>query len=154
ICAVSSDPLSFAYLSRRPPRSTLFPYTTLFRSDLRRAGLDARQVALGEEADIRLIDEIAPYDSAQWFLSRLTCSQTPVCLNDADDIIAQANAEVNLQTKARLFAEAEVQLVRHYGFIPLAVPVRWSIIKPAARGFAVNQRGWHPLNFLVGIPIS
>lgn len=124
------------------------------QSDLRRAGLDARQVALGEEADIRLIDEIAPYDSAQWFLSRLTCSQTPVCLNDADDIIAQANAEVNLQTKARLFAEAEVQLVRHYGFIPLAVPVRWSIIKPAARGFAVNQRGWHPLNFLVGIPIS
>src|SRR2546426_6546047 len=27
---------------RRPPRSTLFPYTTLFRSQLTRASLDAR----------------------------------------------------------------------------------------------------------------
>src|SRR3712207_8591571 len=27
---------------RRPPRSTLFPYTTLFRSDARRAGEDER----------------------------------------------------------------------------------------------------------------
>src|SRR5260370_23481235 len=27
---------------RRPPRSTLFPYTTLFRSRSRRIGLDAR----------------------------------------------------------------------------------------------------------------
>src|SRR3712207_7198553 len=25
---------------RRPPRSTLFPYTTLFRSDARRSGID------------------------------------------------------------------------------------------------------------------
>lgn len=129
------------------------------RSDLRRAGLDARKVTLNNgrqngDADVRLIDEIAPYDSAQWFLSRLTCTQNPVCLNDADKKIAEANAEVNLQNKARLFAEAEVLLVQHYSFIPLAVPVRWSIGKPATRGFAVNQRGWHPLNLLVGIPIS
>ncbi|MEW4468181.1 ABC transporter substrate-binding protein [Parasphingorhabdus sp. JC815] len=129
------------------------------RSDLRRAGLDARKITLRDqrkngEADVLLMDEIAPYDSAQWFLSRLTCSHSPVCLNDADDKIAMANAEVNLQTKARLYAEAEVLLVQHYSFIPLAVPVRWSIGKPGTRGFAVNQRGWHPLNYLVGIPIS
>src|SRR5260370_10083395 len=29
---------------RRPPRSTLFPYTTLFRSSRRRGGPDERQV--------------------------------------------------------------------------------------------------------------
>lgn len=124
------------------------------QSDLRRVGLDARKVALNKDADVRLIDEIAPYDSAQWFLSRLTCAQSPVCLNDADERIAAANAEVNLQTKARLYAEAEVLLVQHYSFIPLAVPVRWSVSKPNTRGFAVNQRGWHPLNLLVRIPIS
>src|SRR2546430_11722153 len=35
---------------RRPPRSTLFPYTTLFRSRLREAELEALQLpeALGE----------------------------------------------------------------------------------------------------------
>src|SRR5437667_9887716 len=31
--------LFFFLMIRRPPRSTLFPYTTLFRSDLRLAGL-------------------------------------------------------------------------------------------------------------------
>src|SRR5688572_31062966 len=30
---------------RRPPRSTLFPYTTLFRSDVARVGLAARRAA-------------------------------------------------------------------------------------------------------------
>src|SRR5438034_5726153 len=36
MCTISPRPLSFSYLFflmiRRPPRSTLFPYTTLFRS--------------------------------------------------------------------------------------------------------------------------
>src|SRR5260221_4798312 len=30
---------------RRPPRSTLFPYTTLFRSDTRRGGASVRRLA-------------------------------------------------------------------------------------------------------------
>src|SRR3712207_7112923 len=34
---------------RRPPRSTLFPYTTLFRSKLRRWTLDLTQVALARQ---------------------------------------------------------------------------------------------------------
>src|SRR5256885_3340036 len=44
---------------RRPPRSTLFPYTTLFRSDQRRGKEDDRgrredsQRSAGEEADER-----------------------------------------------------------------------------------------------------
>src|SRR3712207_6964894 len=29
---------------RRPPRSTLFPYTTLFRSDLEQGGAEGREV--------------------------------------------------------------------------------------------------------------
>src|SRR2546425_7732212 len=51
---------------RRPPRSTLFPYTTLFRSEaesglelalpgrVRRAGVPVRDRALGVEAEQRL----------------------------------------------------------------------------------------------------
>src|SRR5438132_6942893 len=38
-------------MSRRPPRSTLFPYTTLFRSR------DDRVRRIGIEADRRVIDE-------------------------------------------------------------------------------------------------
>src|SRR2546421_13116937 len=43
LCSVSSLPFFFFFLMiRRPPRSTLFPYTTLFRSQRRgAAGLEA-----------------------------------------------------------------------------------------------------------------
>ncbi|WP_417622984.1 ABC transporter substrate-binding protein [Parasphingorhabdus sp.] len=124
------------------------------QSDLRRVGLDARKVSLTEDADVRLMDEIAPYDSAQWFLKQFTCVKTPICLNDADTKIEEADAATNLEIKARLYAEVEDMLVDHYNFIPIAVPIRWSIARQAQRGFAVNPRGWHPLNTLVGIPIS
>lgn len=124
------------------------------RSDLRRVGLDAQRVGMKEDADARLIDEVAPYDSARWFLSRLTCEQTPVCLNDADMKLAEADDATNLEIKAQLYAETEKILVQHYNYIPLGVPVRWSLTRPGQRGFAVNSRGWHPLNNLVGIPIS
>src|SRR5262245_65544378 len=40
---VSPSHLAFFFLMiRRPPRSTLFPYTTLFRSDLYRLGAELR----------------------------------------------------------------------------------------------------------------
>jgi len=124
------------------------------QSDLRRVGLDARKVDSNEKADVQLIDEIAPYDSAPWFLKQFTCANTEVCLNDADAKIAEADAATNLEIKARLYAEVEDMLVDHYNFIPIAVPIRWSIARQNQRGFAVNPRGWHPLNPLVGIPIS
>src|SRR3712207_8538284 len=47
---------------RRPPRSTLFPYTTLFRSDRQRLcetgnALD-QQVAAGEQADEHALEHL------------------------------------------------------------------------------------------------
>src|ERR1039458_10866014 len=41
---ISSPPTSFFLMIRRPPRSTLFPYTTLFRSDEPFSGIDPIQV--------------------------------------------------------------------------------------------------------------
>src|SRR3712207_8730795 len=37
---------------RRPPRSTLFPYTTLFRSEPHRAALRRLEVHLGERLEL------------------------------------------------------------------------------------------------------
>src|SRR5258705_7079053 len=39
---------------RRPPRSTLFPYTTLFRSDARKCVVRHRHGGRGVRADLRL----------------------------------------------------------------------------------------------------
>src|SRR3989442_9140804 len=47
---------------RRPPRSTLFPYTTLFRSDLL-SGLRALQLAQQHSSE-RLADDIARFVAA------------------------------------------------------------------------------------------
>ena len=124
------------------------------KADLQRVGMDAVRVASGKSSDVILIDEIAPYDSAQWFVSRLTCKHTVVCMAEADNAIKAGENSANLNGKARFFAEAERLLVQHYNYIPLAVPVRWSLVRSGRDGFGVNSRGWHPLNTLVGIPIS
>lgn len=124
------------------------------RADLRRVGLDMRRAKPGEQPHARFVDRIAPHDSAPWFLSQLTCDKTPMCLNDADSKIAEADAATNLEIRARLYAEAEAMLVKHYNYIPIGVPIRWSLVRAGQPGFAVNPRGWHPLNTLVGIPIS
>src|SRR3712207_8033981 len=47
---------------RRPPRSTLFPYTTLFRSRRGRAGLREPHRARGAAADRRAADRAADED--------------------------------------------------------------------------------------------
>src|SRR3712207_7902789 len=53
---------------RRPPRSTLFPYTTLFRSHLRQwAAVKVRQVLLDPGGGFS-IDAVAAY----WLTNRLT----------------------------------------------------------------------------------
>lgn len=144
------EPLTIA-LPDAPGADILF---IRLQSDLRRVGLEVRRVGMNEEADAQLIDEVAPYDSARWFLTQLTCKETPVCLNDADTKLEDADAATNLEIKAQLYAEVEQELVGHYNYIPLGVPVRWSLARPGQRGFSVNPRGWHPLNPLVGIPIS
>src|SRR3712207_9057155 len=52
---------------RRPPRSTLFPYTTLFRSDLLRVGLgrDEQPLAVPGEPDRDQVRRAVGRDRAQ-----------------------------------------------------------------------------------------
>src|SRR5438105_15665385 len=56
-CAFDFDVLVFFLMIRRPPRSTLFPYTTLFRS--RRRELVGERVALVVEEV--LLDQFEEY---------------------------------------------------------------------------------------------
>src|SRR5258708_14817015 len=82
---------------RRPPRSTLFPYTTLFRSALRAlakmhpdepriwAGLGHSYEALSEEAFAKL-DSIAP--GSPYWLAQIDRKSTR--LNSSHQIISYA----------------------------------------------------------------
>src|SRR3712207_7895193 len=63
---------------RRPPRSTLFPYTTLFRSEVDRlSGPDGAAVALLEDA-VHRRRERRPDDLAEQLLA--TAAQQPLGL--------------------------------------------------------------------------
>src|SRR5256885_5135170 len=59
---------------RRPPRSTLFPYTTLFRSGLSRPRLDPSldpDLAPPGRGEVALVDEAAPGPQAEGLQSHV-----------------------------------------------------------------------------------
>src|SRR3712207_8407888 len=59
----------FFLMIRRPPRSTLFPYTTLFRSLVARFGRDRRHAEQGrlaaDRSGVRVVDGAARGDQLQ-----------------------------------------------------------------------------------------
>src|SRR2546430_12357044 len=63
---------------RRPPRSTLFPYTTLFRSDLALEGPDVRRLVIPELNDIRFGDfEALAFDEYRAWASAASPTDVP-----------------------------------------------------------------------------
>src|SRR5256885_13271490 len=78
--------LFFFLMIRRPPRSTLFPYTTLFRSERIGPEIDVQQAALGplEEHLLALvdggIDELEDRKSTRLNSSHLVISYAVFCL--------------------------------------------------------------------------
>src|SRR5436190_5040803 len=67
-------------MTRRPPRSTLFPYTTLFRSAVHEhgAGLEACRQAFGARAVLRPQRGAEPEDRIDRKSTRLNSSHTVI----------------------------------------------------------------------------
>src|SRR5690242_21571162 len=76
---------------RHPPRSTLFPYTTLFRSQLRpdyeRARIEAGVPAMGKE----LTDATIPIEAGQWLIDA-SVSFTKGCYT-GQELVAHVRSE-------------------------------------------------------------
>src|SRR5256885_13941680 len=72
----------FFLMIRRPPRSTLFPYTTLFRSrhDAAAAVAPERRVALAGQAGPRGADQLQDRKSTRLNSSHLVISYAVFCL--------------------------------------------------------------------------
>src|SRR5258708_25726295 len=68
---------------RRPPRSTLFPYTTLFRSDILRAQMSALVSGLDGVAEFILVDapsrEVGDFGRSEEHTSELQSPDHLVC---------------------------------------------------------------------------
>jgi peptide/nickel transport system substrate-binding protein/oligopeptide transport system substrate-binding protein len=104
------------------------------------------RVPLAARADLRLIDRVARYGRPEWFLNQLSCAaKAPVCSEEADAQLAAAARALDPQARSELLRDAEARMSSANGFIPLARPLRWSLVRADVSGFATNAWGVHPL---------
>ena len=111
-------------------------------------GIVPDRVAAAAPADLRLVDAVAPYDSARWYLA--TACQP--CGDEARAQLEAAREAPTLAERAQRIAAADAALTADIAFIPLARPWRWSLVSPRLRPWALNSRAWHPLNRLLADP--
>src|SRR2546430_12588112 len=93
---------------RRPPRSTLFPYTTLFRSVLEgaREGLGLCALAEGQ----RLLVEGRPADAEDWF-RRATAPGAPTDVVRSEEHTSELQSQSNLVCRLLLEKKNEARAV-------------------------------------------
>jgi len=96
-------------------------------------------------ADFRLIDEVAPSNSSAWFLRRFSCSATKLCDSEADTLLEAARTTPLPAQRSALLEQAATRIEEAQLFLPIAAPVRWSLVSPRLRGFAGNRFARHTL---------
>ena len=137
-------------LPRGPGADLLF---NRLSTDLKAVGVSLRRVGEAEAAELRLFDAVARYGGADWYFNQLACAAgRGLCSASADARVAEARAATDPARRAALLAEAEAELTAANSFIPLGSPLRWSLVRNLADGFAANARGYHPLSALAVKP--
>jgi peptide/nickel transport system substrate-binding protein len=119
------------------------------RRDWAAVGVDAVRVMAGAPAELRLIDEVAPVGLASWYLRHFACNASRVCDSAADELLAAARIAPTQVNRRALLATADRTITDAAPFIPLAAPVRWSLVSPRLTGFRPNRFGRHPAGELV-----
>jgi oligopeptide transport system substrate-binding protein len=107
-------------------------------------GIQPVRVGMNEDADLRLVDAVAPYDSARWYLA----TACVVCSDAAKAALEAARDAPDMAQRGQHIAEADGLLASDVAFIPIATPLRWSLVSLRLRQWQGNVRGWHPLNHL------
>lgn len=107
-------------------------------------GIIPERVAMDAPADLRLVDAVAPFDSARWYLA-MACAP---CGDDAHAAIDKARLAPTLAERSAAIAAADAAVNSDVPFIPLARPLRWSLVTNRLRQYQANSRAWHPLNRL------
>ena len=102
------------------------------------------RVAAGAPADLRLIDAVAPYDSGRWYVA--TACQ--LCSEATQTAIDAARDADSPRMRAQQIAIADAALASEVAFIPIARPLRWSLVSIRLKAWTGNSRAWHPLNHL------
>lgn len=118
------------------------------RADLATVGIEIERVTPDRAHDLLLVDRTAEQSSPAWYLDQLSCKFATICSARADEMVADARLTNDMAARAQLLGEAEAELQATVAFIPIANPLRWSVVRPGLLGHFANGRGWHLLQYL------
>lgn len=136
------EPVVRIALPRGPGSDLLFRQLAAAWSEI---GVTTRRARPGEAADLELRDTVARYVSPVWYLNQFNCRLTAVCAPRADTLVREALAAPDQARRDALLADAHAALVEREVYIPLGVPVRWSLVRGTLRNYLPNPWGIHPL---------
>ncbi|MBN2971511.1 hypothetical protein JW805_05695 [Roseomonas aeriglobus] len=143
----NADPLILRVALPTGPGATLL-YGQIAAA-LAQLGIGTERVPLDDEtAHLRLLDRVAPYDSARWYL-RAACQP---CALPIARLIADIRLAPDVATRAQMLAQADSALTADVAYIPIARPLRWSLVATRLRQWTPNARAFHPLNRLRSDP--
>lgn len=119
------------------------------RRDWTAIGVEAVAVPARDQADLVLIDEVAPSIAAPWYLRRFSCDASPVCDEGADSALADARTAADAGARQAALAKADQILSGITAYIVLGAPLRWSLVAPRLNGFRPNPFARHPIDTLI-----
>ena len=144
--AGSTGPINLAIALPEGPGATIL-FDRLV-ADWRAIGITLVRAGPDRVADLRLIDAVAPSASPAWFVRSFRCTLVPLCSTEADTAMDSARAATIADQRAAFLTEANRLIEAQTLFIPLAAPVRWSLVGNRVQGFAENIVARHPLTSL------
>jgi len=111
-------------------------------------GIKLVRAGKGVPADLKLVDAVAPSASPAWFVRSFRCTLRPICSTEADAMMDSARVATVADQRAAFIREASRLIEAETLFLPIAAPVRWSLVGPRIEGFAENIVARHPLTGL------
>ena len=78
-------------------------------------------------------------------MRRFRCGSADICVKDAEPLLDSARTAPEPIDRANLFLEAARLMDEAQIFIPVAAPVRWSLVSGRAPGFQENPFARHTL---------
>jgi oligopeptide transport system substrate-binding protein len=120
----------------------------LLQRDWGQLGFQVERAKSPAAADFALIDEVAPSTSAAWFVRQFRCSFVAICDAEADQLMDGARQTPVPAQRYALLAQAAARIDTAQLFLPVAAPVRWSLVSPRIQNFAGNRYARHTLTDL------
>jgi peptide/nickel transport system substrate-binding protein len=115
-------------------------------------GLTVERAPDASNADFVLVDQVAPSASPAWFVRRFHCGVVPICDPQADELADAARQTPIAAQRYALLMQAAAKIDDAQLFIPIAAPIRWSLVSERIQGFAGNRYARHTLTDLAQQP--